>query len=185
MLISATPLTARAGEPGAATSPAASKPADGLPTIDLTDQNGKALSLSTLKGKPALVAFIHTSCEGPCELITAEMKSVARSLGPGFESQVTMVSITTEPKEDGSRELLAYAREQGVDTAGWVFLTGRPAEIRRLLSLYGVAAEADASDHVLELFLLGPGGAGIRSYSGVATSPQTIASDIRKTVSVH
>ena len=163
----------------------AASPADGLPKVSLTDQNGRAISLSSLKGKPALVAFIHTQCEGPCELITAEMKSVARNLGPGFKSEVTMVLITTEPNEDGSRELLAYAKKQGVNADGWVFLTGAPAEIRRLLALYGVAAEDDNSDHVLELFLLSADGVGVRRYNGVAAHPQTIASDIRKTASLH
>lgn len=184
MLVLALPLAARA-ELGKAAARSAASPADGLPKVNLTDQNGRAISLSSLKGKPALVAFIHTQCEGPCELITAEMKSVARSLGPGFKSEVTMVSITTEPNEDGSRELLAYAKKQGVDADGWVFLTGAPAEIRRLLALYGVAAEDDDSAHVLELFLLSADGVGVRRYSGVATSPKTIASDIRKSASLH
>jgi protein SCO1/2 len=159
-------------------------PADGLPKISLTDQKGRAIALSSLKGKPVLVAFIHTSCQGPCEMLTAEMKSVARSLGPKFESEVTMVSITTEPKEDGSRELLAYAKARGVDADGWVFLTGAPAQIRRLLALYGVSA-ADDDDHVLELFLLSADGAGVRRYDGVATPAGTIASDIRKTAALH
>ena len=65
------------------------------------------------------------------------------------------------------------------------FLTGTPAEIHRLLTLYGVAAEDDDSAHVLELFLLSADGVGVRRYSGVATSPETIASDIRKTASPH
>ena len=177
------PLGARA-ELGKAASHAVVSPADGLPKISLTDQKGRAIALSSLKGKPVLVAFIHTSCQGPCEMLTAEMKSVARSLGPKFESEVTMVSITTEPKEDGSRELLAYAKARGVDADGWVFLTGAPAQIRRLLALYGVSA-ADDDDHVLELFLLSADGAGVRRYDGVATPAGTIASDIRKTAALH
>jgi protein SCO1 len=182
ILALALPLAARA-ELGKAVQQASTSPADGLPQISLTDQNGRAISLSSLKGKPALVAFIHTSCEGPCELITAEMKSVARNLGPGFKSDVTMISITTDPKEDGSRELLAYAKAQGVAADGWVFLTGTPAAIRRLLVLYGVSAEDDDSDHVLELFLLSADGVGVRRYNGTATHPETIASDIRKSAS--
>jgi len=158
---------------------------DGLPKISLTDQNGRSVSLSSLKGKPALVAFIHTQCEGPCELITANMKQVARALGSGFDAEVTMVSITTEPGEDRSPELLAYAKAQGVNSGGWVFLTGASADIRRLLALYGVAAEEKKSDHVLELFLLSPDGAGVRRYSGVTAHPETIASDIRKAAALH
>jgi cytochrome oxidase Cu insertion factor (SCO1/SenC/PrrC family) len=96
-----------------------------------------------------------------------------------------MVSITTEPKEDGSRELLAYAKAQGVNADGWVFLTGADAKIRRLLTLYGVAAEDDDSDHVLEMFLLSSNGAGMRRYRGVATAPETIASDIKKAALPH
>jgi cytochrome oxidase Cu insertion factor (SCO1/SenC/PrrC family) len=180
------PLAARA-ELGKAASHAVVSPADGLPKVSLTDQKGRAIALSSLKGKPALVAFIHTSCQGPCEMLTAEMKSVARSLGPKFKSEVTMVSITTEPKEDGSRELLAYAKRQGVDADGWVFLTGAPAQIRRLLALYGVSAadDDDSPTHVLELFLLSGDGAGVRRYNGVATPAETIASDIRKTAALH
>jgi cytochrome oxidase Cu insertion factor (SCO1/SenC/PrrC family) len=179
LLALALPLAARA-ELGKAGQQAVASHADGLPKLSLTDQNGRAISLSSLKGKPALVAFIHTSCEGPCELITAEMKSVARNLGPGFKSDVTMISITTDPKEDGSRQLLAYAKAQGVDADGWVFLTGTPANIRRLLVLYGVSAEDDDSAHVLELFLLSADGVAVHRYNGVATHPETIASDIRK-----
>jgi hypothetical protein len=48
-----------------------------------------------------------------------------------------------------------------------------------------VAAEEESSDHVLELFLLSADGAGVRRYSGVAAPPQAIASDIRKTASLH
>ncbi len=185
MLALALPLAARAELGNSGRPRTALSPTDGLPKVSLTDQNGRAISLSSLKGKPALVAFIHTSCEGPCELITAQMKSVARDLGPGFKSKVTMVSITTAPKEDGSHELLAYAKAQGVDADGWVFLTGAPAKIRRLLALYGVSAEDDDSAHVLELFLLSADGVGMRRYNGVATRPETIAADIKKTALPH
>jgi protein SCO1/2 len=186
LFVVALPLAARA-ELGKAGSQAAVSPADGLPKVSLTDQKGRAIALSSLKGKPVLVAFIHTSCQGPCEMITAEMKSVARSLGPKFKSEVTMVSITTEPKEDGSRELLAYAKRQGVDADGWVFLTGAPAQIHRLLALYGVTAadDDDSPTHVLELFLLGADGVGVRRYDGAATPAKTIASDIRKSAALH
>lgn len=183
-LASALPCAARA-ELGKASARAAASPTDGLPQVSLTDQNGKKISLASLKGKPALVAFIHTQCEGPCELITAEMKSVARDLGSGFKSEVTMISITTEPNEDGPNELLAYAKKQGVNAGGWVFLTGAPGEIRRILEVYGVAAENDNSDHVLELFLLSADGAGVRRYSCAAAHPEAIASDIKRTASLH
>ena len=46
-------------------------------------------------------------------------------------------------------------------------------------------AEDDDSAHVLELFLLSADGVGMRRYNGVATRPETIAADIKKTALPH
>src|SRR5579859_7183704 len=60
--------------------PTATARVDYLPATTLVDQTGKNFSLATVKGRPALVGFIHTSCQGPCELMTAKMKTVADDL---------------------------------------------------------------------------------------------------------
>src|ERR1700731_3277535 len=99
---------------------------DYLPGMSLIDQNGKTVSLTSLKGRPVLISFIHASCKGACQMMTAKMKMVAQSLGPKFVSSVTMVSITTDPAHDRPLQLLAYAKNQGADAAGWLFLTGKP-----------------------------------------------------------
>ena len=57
---------------------------DCLPAITLIDQNGRDVTLSSLKGKPIVVDFIYTSCPGPCLLLTQKMA-------------FTMVSITVDP----------------------------------------------------------------------------------------
>jgi protein SCO1/2 len=158
---------------------------DRLPNIAMVDQDGRAVSLERLRGKPVLVAFIHTQCEGPCELITSRMKQVAQALGAHFDSEVTMLSITTEPDEDGSRELLAYAKARGVNAKGWVFLTGPSSGIHRLLAAYGVLAEEKSSDHVIELFLIAPDGRQVGTYNGLTTPPKKIASDISKIAALH
>src|SRR5271163_1815195 len=74
-----------------------------LPDVTLTNQYGKPVALDALKGKPLLVSFIHTSCKGVCELMTAKMKAVASDLGKDG-AKVTMVSITTDPAEDDPTE---------------------------------------------------------------------------------
>ena len=154
---------------------------DYLPSVKLLDQNGTVVSLASLKGRPVLVGFIHTSCKGVCEMMTAKMKQVAQSLGTQFNSSVTMVSITTDPEEDTPAQLLKYAKAQGVNAGGWLFLTGKTRQIDRLLTLYDVPDEGpdEATTHVLDLFLVGPDGAGMRKYNGMSVSPDALASDIR------
>src|ERR1700683_4755763 len=54
---------------------------DCLPDLTLTDQNGRKVSLASLKGKPVLFDFIYTTCPGPCLVLTARMKAIADHLG--------------------------------------------------------------------------------------------------------
>jgi protein SCO1 len=162
-------------------------PVDYLPPLQLINQRGKSVSLSAVKGKPVLVGFIHTSCKGVCEMMTAKMKQVAQSLGSQFDSSVTMLSITTDPNDDDPAALLKYAKAQGVDADGFLFLTGKPKQIDRLLKLYNVPEEGpdEATTHVLDLFLIAPDGSGMRKYDGMKVSPDTLASAIKNADSRH
>jgi protein SCO1 len=154
-----------------------------LPDISVTNQYGKTLSLASLKGKPLLVSFIHTSCKGVCELITAKMKSVANDLGESG-TRVMMVSISTDPEDDGPAQLMAYAKKEDVADDGFVFLTGKPAALKKVLAVYGVNQSPgdNAMTHVLELFLIGPDGHQVRRYHGLNIQAAKVADDIRHTL---
>ena len=54
--------------------------ADCLPAITLIDQNGRHVTLSSLKGNPVVADFIYTSCPGPCLLLTQKMARLAAGL---------------------------------------------------------------------------------------------------------
>jgi protein SCO1/2 len=174
------PVTA--ATPTGVQAPAANT-ADYLPDISLTNQYGKTVSLASLKGKPLLVSFIHTSCKGVCELMTAKMKTVSTDLGTNG-TNVTMVSISTDPDDDGPRQLLAYAKKEGILNDGFVLLTGRPAKIKQLLALYQVNQHEGDNEmtHVFDLFLIGPDGKQVRHYKGLNIQAAKVASDIRQTL---
>jgi len=175
-------VPSRGASESAAENPAASR-VDYLPGMSLIDQTGKTVSLTSLKGRPVLISFIHASCQGACQMMTAKMKMVAQSLGSKFDSSVTMVSITTDPAHDGPRQLLAYAKNEGADAPGWLFLTGKPKAVGRVLALYHVQMEGpdDSMTHDFDLFLVAPDGREVRQYQGMKVAPDVVASDIRKT----
>ncbi|HZP46697.1 MAG TPA: SCO family protein [Candidatus Binataceae bacterium] len=160
---------------------AADAPAvDYLPDIPLVDQYGHNTTLASFKGKPALVGFIHTSCGGVCQMLTAKMKSVADSVTPPFGAKLTMITITTDPKEDGPTQLTWYAKAQGATDPGWVFLTGKPENVATVLRLYGVPDDPDdALTHVFELRLIGANGAQLKDYKGSNIKPSQVAADLR------
>jgi cytochrome oxidase Cu insertion factor (SCO1/SenC/PrrC family) len=96
-----------------------------LPDISLTNQNSRAISLSALRGEPVLVGFIHTMCKGVCQMMTANIRSVASALPPSTAPHVTMLLITTDPADDHPLQLLQYAKAQDLTGKEWILVTGR------------------------------------------------------------
>jgi protein SCO1/2 len=158
---------------------------DCLPDLTLTDQNGRKLSLASLKGKPVLFDFIYTTCPGPCLVLTARMKAIADHLGGALGSQASFVSVTVDPEHDGPSALKAYAKEQSADLAGWYFLTGPPADVDRLMAQFKLRRqrEADGSvDHVLEYFLVGADGQPLVQYLADDANPAKVAGDLQDVI---
>jgi protein SCO1 len=160
---------------------AAASRADCLPDLTLTDQFGHDVSLASLKGRPVLVDFIYTSCPGPCPMLTAKLASVAKLLGARMGAQVAMVSITLDPEHDHPAELRQYAAQRGANAAGWLFLTGSPAQIERVLAVFDLRREREADGsitHNVATFLLGPDGRQLRQYNGLTVEAQSVAADV-------
>jgi protein SCO1/2 len=156
-----------------------------LTDAKLVDQNGNAVALSSLKGKPLVVDFIYTSCPGPCLMETAKLANVALRLGNDLGSKVTIVSISVDPEHDGPKQLLDYSRQQGADEKGWYFLTGGPAEIDQALSGFKLSrqVEPDGSvGHLVDMMLIGPDGRLVREYNGEVVKAQDIVDDVKKTL---
>jgi protein SCO1/2 len=151
-----------------------------LPPITLTDQRGDKVMLSALKGEPALVDFIYTSCPGPCEVLTAKMARVADRLGDELGTKVRIISFSLDPARDNPAALKDFAEKFNANRHGWLFLTGSPATIDAALKAFGVR-RSKAPDgtiaHTLTVFLVGPGGRQRRIYDSVEVKPAVMAGE--------
>lgn len=105
----------------------------------LKDQNGRALRFysDVLKDKVVMLNVIFTHCTDACPLITRKLRDVREAMGPELASQVTFVSISSDPLNDTPAALKAYAEKQGVDSANWLFLTGDKADVDLVLGRIG------------------------------------------------
>jgi protein SCO1 len=166
-----------------ATSYTSDNQTDCLPDIKLLDQDGRPVSLRSLKGKPVLFDFFYTTCPGPCLMLTARMRSIAEKLGNTLGPKASFVSVTVDPERDTPPQLLAYAKEQRADRSGWFFLTGTPSQIDAVMARFRLVRqrEADGSvDHVLEFFLVGPDGRLRYQYLASEVHSERIAADIER-----
>ncbi len=171
--------------PAAVSARGADQSRDRMEPIALTDQHGRTVRLSSLKGEFTLIDFIYTSCPGTCLLTTARMAGVARSLGSLVGEQVRLVSVTVDPERDGPAQLLNYAKSQGADRPGWLFLTGTEAKIDAVLRAFNLPRQKQPDgliDHITYCFLVGPDGREQAMYDPLRTSAEAISIAIREAI---
>jgi protein SCO1 len=118
--------------------------ADYFPNVVLTTQDGREVRLydDLLKGKSVAINVIYTSCKDECPLETARLVQLQKLMGERMGKDIVFYSITIDPKRDTPRVLKAYAEKFGVGP-GWLFLTGKPEDIRLVTRKLGLSRNAD------------------------------------------
>lgn len=103
-----------------------------LPDFSLVERSGRPLTRADLAGRVWVANFIFTRCQGVCPLLSARMAKLRRNLA-GIDPPVLSVSVTVDPTRDSPEVLREYAQRYSADPNDWLFVTGKPAEIRRLI----------------------------------------------------
>ena len=151
------------------------------PPFELTDQDGRAVSLASLRGRPVVLDFVYTTCPGPCPILTASHVALQRRLSPAQRARTRFVSITIDPERDTPAALRSYAEAHGADLATWSFLTGSSDRIDSVLNRYGVGsvrAENGEIDHVVATFLIGADGRVRGRFLGLEHSAEKLAAEV-------
>jgi cytochrome oxidase Cu insertion factor (SCO1/SenC/PrrC family) len=108
------------------------------PEFTLTDQFGKRMSLSSLRGKVVILSFNDPECTTICPLTTTALLHAKELLGHAG-SRVALVGVGANPEATGVRWVRAYSRAHGM-MRKWRFLTGSLPELKRVWREYGIEA---------------------------------------------
>jgi protein SCO1/2 len=95
----------------------------------LIERSGRKFDSKELKGHVWIGSFFFASCPGPCWQQNQALKGV---LDEFKNSDLRLVSITCDPKNDSPEVLSRYADRFPADPARWVFLTGDLDYIKRI-----------------------------------------------------
>ena len=127
---------------GAGAALAGKRGADYFPNVELTTQEGKKVRFydDVLKGRQVAINAIFTSCKDVCPLETANLVQLRRVLGERVGRDVSLYSISIDPKNDTPEVLKAYAEKFGAD---WTFLTGRPEDIKLITRKLALIRDRD------------------------------------------
>ena len=178
-------LALAACDSGSADALAPINDSDCLPHIVLTDQTGKAVDLASLKGNPTSDRFHLHELPGAVSDDDREDGASGRPSRPQLGSKVAVVSVTIDPEHDHPQQLADYAKKQGADRKGWIFLTGTPDQIESLLKAYKLERVRDSDgtvEHIIAFFLLGPDGLQRREYNPNDVKAEDVAQDVNKLV---
>lgn len=147
------------------------------PDFALTDQDGRPVSLASLRGHVLLLDFIYTHCPGPCPILTGRHVAVQRALPPELAEQVRFVSISLDPARDTPEAMRAYATARGADLARWSFLTGEQDVVVDVLERYGVGAKPGKNgeiDHLVITYVIDAEGRIARRFGGLEHRAETL-----------
>jgi protein SCO1/2 len=162
----------------------------GMPTIggpfQLVDQDGRAVTEATYRGKWLLVYFGYTHCPDACPTALNDMANAIDLLGPRGGS-VQALFITIDPERDTASTLKDYVAAFGPQVAG---LTGTPEQIQRAAKAYrvyyakhpgGAEGEYDM-DHSSVIYVMGPDGRFVGNFTH-ESDPKQIADRLKSLMS--
>lgn len=184
-------VTASASPPSAATPRATSvtpQPnrgvavGDRIPDFTLTDQTGRAVRLSQMRGEPLAVTFLYTRCPiaTACPLTATRFAKLDSMLkGKGFGKLLT---ISIDPEHDTPKVLADYAHHLGADPARWKFLTGDPKAVADVASSFGVVYYPENGQvvHAQAAAVVDPAGRLAAIYYGQMWDPEILLRDLEK-----
>jgi cytochrome oxidase Cu insertion factor (SCO1/SenC/PrrC family) len=111
------------------------------PDFSLTDQDGRAVSLASLRGKVVLMTFLDPVCTSDCPIIAQEFKQAGRMLGAQARN-VELVAVVANPTYRSTAFTRAFDRQEGLTTVpNWLYLTGSLAQLDAVWRHYGVTVQ--------------------------------------------
>jgi protein SCO1/2 len=145
----------------------------------VTDESGRPVRLSTLRGRPLVISPVYTSCWQVCPTTTAFLAGVvdlARQLVG--ESGFTVLTIGFDAANDTPERMADYARARGLnDAPQWIFASADPATLGRLLAEIGFtyASSSGGFDHMVQATVVDADGFVYRQvYGQTFDSPQLV-----------
>jgi protein SCO1/2 len=165
------------------------KAGDLVPATTLSDQDGKAVSLSDFRGSAAVVSFIYTRCPLPqfCPLVDRRFTEIQElaAADPALRGKVRLLSISFDPATDRAAVLRAHAAKLDANPKVWRFATADEEVVDRLAATFGVNVirEKDGTiTHNLRTAVIDPHGRIVSIHDSNAWASATIVDELKTAV---
>ncbi|HLZ61007.1 MAG TPA: SCO family protein [Ktedonosporobacter sp.] len=148
------------------------------PDFHLTDQFGKAISLSQFKGKPVILTFLYTNCPDACPLTAEKLHTTMLSMGSDTQN-VGVLAVSTDPARDTEAAALKFSQAHNMQDY-WHYLVGPRETLSPIWTAYNIFAQPDQQkvNHSLGLFLIDKAG-NERTFLDNDFTPEQLATNLK------
>jgi cytochrome oxidase Cu insertion factor (SCO1/SenC/PrrC family) len=192
--------TASAGDNAASQRAVAANPAldpgsslGGTPAPDftLTDQYGRAVSLSSFRGKVVILAFTDSQCTNVCPLTTQSLLAAKDLLGTAG-GQVQLLGVDANPQATSVGDVLSYSQVHGM-VNHWDFVTGSLSQLKSVWEAYHIAVQIEQGqiDHTPAVYIIDTRGREQRlyltqlNYASIAQAGEVMAREVSSLLPGH
>jgi protein SCO1 len=111
-----------------------------IPDFALTDQAGKEVRLSDLKGKVVALTFGYSRCPNPnyCYRLSNNLERVERRFHDRGGKDLVLLTVAIDPQHDQGATLAEYANSFHASVIDWHFLTGSLTDVKQVAELFGM-----------------------------------------------
>jgi len=149
------------------------------PPLELIDQDGRPFSLTSVRGRPALVFFGYTHCPDVCPATVGVINEALATVTAGPRA----VFVSIDPERDDAAAMKSYLRYL---PSAYIGLSGQPDAIRRNADAWGVhyakvetgSAGGYSMAHTADVYLVDAQGR-LRAHFPFGVEPGDIASALR------
>jgi cytochrome oxidase Cu insertion factor (SCO1/SenC/PrrC family) len=112
------------------------------PGFTLTSQDGRQVSLSSLRGKVVLLTFLDPVCTTDCPIIAQELRAADAMLGAKAGS-TELVAVVANPTYTSTAFTAAFTRQEGLSQVpNWLYLTGSVGQLAPVWHQYGIEVQS-------------------------------------------
>ena len=148
------------------------------PPLDfrLTDERGREVTLSALRGRPVIVTFMYTTCDEDCPTMAQQIRGALDDLGP--ERQVPVIAVSVDPAGDTPRRALRFLAEQRL--AGRMrFALGDRSSLQPAWRSFGVQPQERGREHAAWVVLLDRSGRQRIGFPASKLTSEGVEHDVR------
>jgi protein SCO1/2 len=147
------------------------------PNFTLSDQRGRRVSLADYRGRVAIVAFVYSTCGGPCVVIAQQIRGALDELG----RPLPVLLISADPGADTPAAVTRFL--SSVSLSGRVsYLHGSAAQLRPIWHAFRViaaSAHRAAFARSASVFLIDRAGYERVIFQLEQLTPEALSHDVR------